>query len=104
MGYYFGDALSEIKQIKGTVDGHLDMSTVPTFAKRNIKKDIKELVQPLDKHGKPLKDQHGEILPPENVITGQETIEGRDLGAMVSMLTVAVQQLLERIEILEKGK
>ena len=29
---------------------------------------------------------------------------GRDLGAMVSILTVAIQQLLARIEKLEKAK
>jgi len=36
-------------------------------------------------------------------VTNTETVkEGRDLGAMISMLTVAVQQLTERVEALEK--
>lgn len=64
MAHYFGDALSEIKKIKGKDDGHLDMKTLPAFA-----------------------------TAPNG---------GRDIGAMVSMLTVAVQQLAERIEKLEK--
>jgi len=64
MAYYNGDALSEIKKIKGKSDGHLDFDTMPKFA--------------ISKNG------------------------GRDLGAMISMLTVAIQQLTKRIETLEK--
>lgn len=63
MAYYFGDALTEIKKIKGKPDGNLDFGTMPKFA---VAKD-----------------------------------GGRDLGAMISMLIVAIQQLLERVEKLE---
>jgi hypothetical protein len=69
--FYQGDAVSEIKKIKATKDGHLDFSTMPDFA---------------------VKDKE---------IVGSEQ---RDLGAMISMLTVAVQQLTDRIEKLEKNK
>ena len=32
MPHYFGDALAEIKKIKGKDDGHLDFDTMPAFA------------------------------------------------------------------------
>lgn len=78
MAYYFGDALSDIRKIKGKKDGHLDMTTLPVFAKKTIKHKDK---------------------------TGKEVVEDvRDIGAMVSMLTKAVQELTERIEVLENRK
>jgi hypothetical protein len=64
MAHYFGDALAEIKKIKGKKDGHLDMESMPPFA--------------VAENG------------------------GRDLGALISMLVVAVQQLTDRVEKLEK--
>ena len=70
MAYFFGDALSEIRKIKGKKDGHLDMSTLPAFARKTIKR----------------KDE-----------TGKEVVEDvRDLGAMISILTKAIQELDER--------
>jgi hypothetical protein len=63
VAHYFGDAVAEIKKIKGTTDGHLDFSTMPSFA-------VNE--------------------------------KGRDIGATVTMLIVAIQQLADRIEKLEK--
>lgn len=74
MAYYFGDALSDIKKIKGK-DGHLDMSSLPVFARKTITRK--------DKDGK-------EIVE-----------EGRDIGAMVSILTKAVQELDDRLIKLE---
>jgi len=88
MAHYFGDALSEIKKIKGKADGHLDFDTMPVFAKKMQEKAISKVIK--NKDGK------------EEFISEIVMEEGRDLGAMISMLTVAVQQLLERIEILEK--
>jgi hypothetical protein len=78
MAYYFGDALSDIRKIKGKKDGHLDMSTLPAFARKTITRK--------DKDGKKI------------------TEDCRDIGAMVSMLTKAVQELTERIEVLENRK
>lgn len=73
--YYEGDALSEIMKIRGK-DGKIDHSTLPDFAHvQHIRKDDK----------------------------GKEYIEdGRDLGAMISILTVAVQQLKNENENFKK--
>lgn len=84
--FYEGDALSEIKRIKGK-NGQLDHSTLPEFARKKIKKRNKKLV----------KDSKG---IEKTTIDGEE-IEGRDIGAMVSILTVGMQQLIEKIEKLE---
>jgi hypothetical protein len=77
-----GDALAELNKIKTDSD-EIDHSTLPDFAKSQIR--LKKLTDPND---------------PNSVIEILE--EGRDLGAMVSLLTVAVQQLTERIEELER--
>ena len=70
MAYYFGDALKEIKKIQGKDGKHLDLTTLPEFARS-------------------YETEGGEQT---------EIIAGRDLGAMVSLLTVAIQQLTEQIE------
>jgi hypothetical protein len=77
MSFYIGDAITEIKKIKPTTDGHLDFSTLPEF--------VKKMVIRTDK------DSGKTILQEE-----------RDIGATISMLTVAIQQLTKRIEDLEK--
>lgn len=65
--YYDGDALSEIKNIKGK-DGEIEHYTLPPFARTFISRTD---------------------------TLGVETIEeGRDLGAMVSILTKGMQQLM----------
>ena len=83
MAYYFGNALSDIKGIKGTADGHLDMSSLPAFARKIIKKPPPMSSIPKDKKGMP--DMSKAPPPTEE--------EGRDLGAMISILTKAVQEL-----------
>lgn len=77
--HYEGDALAELRQIRGkakTVKGkqvkEIDHSTLPAFARVAL--------------------ERGANKQPE---------EGRDLGAMISMLTVAVQQLDTRLDALE---
>lgn len=90
--FYSGDALSEIVKIKGK-NGEIDHSTLPAFASRTVKKAIYQEVDGIDGKGRPRKDK---------VKIGEEDEPGRDLGAMISILTVAVQQLVERIEKLEK--
>ena len=76
--FYEGNALAEIKKIKGTATGkgkkEIDHSSLPDFVK--VKKKNED---------------------------GIETDE-RDLGAMISVLTVAVQQLIEKVEALENKK
>jgi hypothetical protein len=37
-------------------------------------------------------------------VISQEVEDGRDLGAMVSILTVGMQQLIERVEAVEEGQ
>jgi hypothetical protein len=76
MAYYFGDALSDIRKIKGKPDGHLDMSSLPSYARKIIERKDKK--------------------------TGKTIVEeGRDLGAMISILTKAVQELDARLDKLE---
>jgi len=79
MAYYFGNALSDIKKIRGKPDGHLDMSSLPSYARKTVsRKDNK---------------------------TGKIVVEeGRDLGAMVSILTKAVQELNERLDRIENER
>uniref|UniRef100_A0A6M3KNK0 Putative tail fiber protein n=1 Tax=viral metagenome TaxID=1070528 RepID=A0A6M3KNK0_9ZZZZ len=78
--FFDGDAVTELKKVKNK-DGHIDHSSLPEFAQKNISRVT------------------------INPVTGETTVEdepGRDLGAMISILTKAVQQLTERIEAIEK--
>lgn len=79
--FYEGDALSEIKKIKGK-KGKIDHSTLPSFARRTVKK-------------RKYDDREG---------TEAEEVEGRDLGAMISLLTVGIQQITERLDQIEAYK
>jgi len=81
--FYAGNALAEIKKIKGK-NGKIDHSTLPEFARSRIKL------------------KHKDPNDPNTIIESVE--EGRNLGSMVSILTIAVQQLTERIEVLESKK
>ncbi|MFA5377351.1 MAG: hypothetical protein WC455_16490 [Dehalococcoidia bacterium] len=69
---YNEDALEAIRNIKGK-HGMIDHETLPEFARAHI---------------------GGNIVAEEH--------DGRDIGAMVSVLTKGMQQLLERVEILEE--
>jgi hypothetical protein len=85
MAYYVGDALEELRKIKALPDGHLDFATLPTFAKKT----------------KTLRADSGEKDKDGKAVLTEVVTEERNLGAMISMLTVAIQQLTERIEKLE---
>ena len=78
------DALADLMLVKGDGKGHIDHNTLPAFART------------MHKIGR-LSDEND---PKSDVIETEDG--GRDLGAMVSMLTVAIQQLNGRIEKLEK--
>jgi hypothetical protein len=81
---YEGDALVELRKIKGK-NGKIDHGSLPEFAKsKGVKKEF------IDESNPDL--GHKEV-----------PVEGRDLGAMISMLTVAVNQLAERLDKIEKG-
>jgi hypothetical protein len=69
--HYDGDALADLRQVRGDRRRGIDHDSLPRFARRQVR----------------LKD--GAIE------------EGRDLGAMISILTVAVQQLDARLDALE---
>jgi len=73
--YYDGDALTAIKNIKGK-DGEIDHTTLPEFSRTHLKKT--------------------KMLADSTEVQFIE--EGRDLGAMVSILTKAVQQLTDIVE------
>jgi hypothetical protein len=72
--HFAGDAVAELRGIKGNKGGGIDHSTLPTFARKTIRR----------------RDAQVE--------------EGRDLGAMISILTVAVQQLDTRLDALEGNR
>lgn len=83
--FYEGDALTEIKRIKGTQKNGIDHLTLPDFVKAKVIKKIHE------KDSKTGERKLIEII---------ETDE-RNLGNMISVLTVAVQQLTKKVEDLE---
>ena len=73
--------MAEISGISGK-NGEIDHDTLPAFARRTT-----------------TRTNPGSEVEPVKVVEQP----GRDLGAMVSVLTVAVQQLLARLEKLEGG-
>lgn len=79
--YFDGNALEELKNIS-SIDGEIDHATIPEFAKKTkIRKFIDE--------------ENGEVIE-------KETTE-RDLGAMISILTKAVNELKAEIDNLKDG-
>lgn len=83
--YFEGDALKELLAIKGDKDNGIDHKTLPEFARGEVTLTTEI---PPTKEG-------------EEPTYISEKVSGRDLGAMISMLTVAVQQLSSRLEKLE---
>ncbi|NBI08054.1 DUF859 family phage minor structural protein [Senegalia massiliensis] len=92
--FFIGDALSEIVNIKSDQKGSLDHNTLPDFVRKRIKIKKSEVT--------------GEIAPRINFTRfeelgikiseedlGNEVVEeeARDIGGMISLLTVAIQQL-----------
>lgn len=69
--FYDGDALEELSRAKGDGEGGIDHSSLPMFAQKKV----------INQRNKGLQ-------------SNEET--GRDLGAMISILTKAVQQLIEK--------
>lgn len=76
--FYQGDAISEIRKIRG-LNGQVDHGSLPAFARVKSKR-----TEPVNK------------FRPE-LGTHEIQVDERDLGAMISILTVAVQQLDSRI-------
>lgn len=97
--YYDGDALTAIKVISSK-DGKIDHTTLPNFAQSIT---IKDIIEDRVKLEKTINEDGVEIESEtiEKVKIGEEQVIERDLGAMISILTVAVQQLTLRVEELE---
>jgi hypothetical protein len=93
---YEGNALEDIKKIK-SVNGEIDHDSLPVFAQKTIKKP--KYQDKKDSKGKAIKNKDGEIE--QEYIETQET-KGRDLGAMISILTKAVQELSDEVDKLKK--
>lgn len=91
---YDGDAIKEIKKIKNK-NGKIDHTTLPSFARVEIEAEKvlseKKVYKGKGKNRKAIIERD----------TEKYIEQGRDIGAMVSMLTKATQQMTERIEILE---
>jgi hypothetical protein len=86
--FYSGDALSEILKIKGK-NGKVDHATLPRFT-MSISQHQQEIVW---------KDKTKKTIL-KTIPAYADT--GRDLGATISMLIVATQQLSARCDSLEK--
>jgi len=86
---YKGDALAEIALISDSGNGDINHSTLPKFAQKKIKLQKTKF----DKQGK-------EIILEGKTTPEQEEVEedGRDLGAMISILTAGIQQLTKLVE------
>lgn len=80
--FYEGDALSEIKAIKGK-NGKIDHTTLPKFVR--VEREV--IVNPAV-------EAKGKVKAKPAIIEIQQE---RDLGAMISMLTVAIQQLDKKL-------
>lgn len=89
--FFEGDALAEVLKIRGK-KGEIDHGSLPVFARKTIRTE-----RVVEKKGrKKGKDEKVQVETVEQ--------EGRDLGAMVSLLTVAVQQLAEKVQRIEEKK
>lgn len=75
------DALSEIREIKSDGNGQIDHNSLPSRVQKTIDKPI--------------------YATNSNQVLKVESYEGRDVGGMVSVNTVALQQTLERLESME---
>lgn len=101
--HFEGDALAEIMLIKG-VNGEIDHNTLPAFARveKTIKNKVPKTVEKPKKASK-IKD---DITVDEMIeyIETEEIVQERDLGAMISIHTVAIQQIVEKLNKLESKK
>ena len=106
--HFEGDALEAINAIAG-VKGEIDHKTLPDFARASVKKPIykeqnvsKKVEVQAPKGTKPSdKKIYKTITEKKMVKVAEETVVERDLGAMVSVLVVAIQELTVRVKELE---
>lgn len=105
--YFEGLALPEILKIKGSA-GEIDHTSLPEFAKVE-KKITEEIVIPeceifLKNQRNSSSTEEFKKKWPENCVSGtkESTITERNLGAMISLLTKAIQEQQTQIEDLRK--
>jgi hypothetical protein len=80
--YEGADAVSDLKKIKSK-NGKIDHSTLPEFAQKKVQVD--QIGKEGDEDYEPAREE-----------------DGRDLGAMISILVKAVQELSAEIEALKE--
>ena len=105
--HYDGDALTELRIVSGNSETGIDHETLPEFARTKVKKDkivtSTELLIPSNMNISSaqkeleLKDfkKSSKKLKSSKALVKEEE-DGRDIGAMVSVLTKAIQQLLDK--------
>lgn len=104
--HFEGDALKAINAIAG-VKGELDHDTLPDFARASVVKPILEEKTVMVKKEIPAskgstKKTYKTVPEKKMVQTGEKIVVERDIGATVSMLIVAIQQLTAQVEALKK--
>ena len=105
--HYDGDALTELRIVSGSIETGIDHETLPEFARTKIKKDklvtSSELLTPSninisstqkELELKSFKKTSRKLKSSKALVKEEE--DGRDIGAMVSVLTKAIQQLLDK--------
>lgn len=105
--HYEGDALTELRTVSGSTETGIDHETLPEFARAKIKKDklvtSSELLTPSNINVSSTQKELGlksfkkssKRLKSSKALVKEEE-DGRDIGAMVSVLTKAIQQLLDK--------
>jgi len=88
------DALNEILNSK-SINGEIDHSSLPVIARATLKRVEKTNVRMVEQT-----DPSGKIVEVEEYDTRVVEEEGRNLGAMVTVLTEAVKGLNEKVEAL----
>ena len=86
------DAVAELLKVKGDGTGHIDHASLPASTRRSVVR--KQYAQPQGPGLSP-----AEMHPVE---IGAETVPTRDLGATISLLTIAIQQQQAQIDALRK--
>ena len=100
--FYEGDALAEIMKISG-VNGEIDHNTLPEFVRRRL--PAGNDVASTENAGIPVSDADKTTSADKEETdvdqTGTKMEDGRDIGALVTMLTVAIQQLNRKLDTAE---
>jgi hypothetical protein len=100
MKHFNGDALGELKKISAKNDGDLDFDSLPGFVRIACKRPIlaegihihtEAIPRPKKNETDPDEYEIGTYVYPKVYQAGEVELPGRDMGATVTMLVVAVQ-------------